>query len=99
MSSEKSGIQEERIMDRKNGFAMLFLWIVVMLAGIAAVVGAAVLDVSPGLLGAAVVLGIILFIISIVGMCGLKVLNPNEAYVRLYLVNITVRLRVRDFTG
>lgn len=81
MSSEKSGIQEERIMDRKNGFAMLFLWIVVMLAGIAAVVGAAVLDVSPGLLGAAVVLGIILFIISIVGMCGLKVLNPNEAYV------------------
>ena len=37
--------------------------------------------VNGGVLGTAIVLGIVLMLVSIIGLCGLKVLNPNEAYV------------------
>lgn len=77
MSEEKNVVQNEKVISRKNGFAMLFLWLFVMAVGIAAFVYGFIGNVK----GFLIVGGIVAFIVSIIGFCGLKVLNPNEAYV------------------
>ncbi len=85
MNTEKNQIENEKVLKAKNGYGMLFLWILGILAGIALMVAGPVLysyeKVNGGVLGTAIVLGIVLMLVSIIGLCGLKVLNPNEAYV------------------
>ena len=85
MNTEKNQIENEKVLKAKNGYGMLFLWILGILAGIALMVAGPVLysyeKVNGGVLGTAIVLEIVLMLVSIIGLCGLKVLNPNEAYV------------------
>ena len=85
MNTEKNQIENEKVLKAKNGYGMLFLWILGILAGIALMVAGPVLysyeKVNGGVLGTAIVLGIVLMLVSIIGLCGLKVLSPNEAYV------------------
>ncbi len=82
---EKNEIGREKILNAKSGYGMLFLWILVLLGGIALIVLGPIFysrqSIGGGLLGTSIALGVILIFVSIICMCGLKVLNPNEAYV------------------
>ena len=85
MEAKESLIQEERIIHALNGFLMLFVSTVVLIAGTALFIAGPVFysmdRVSGGLCGVLVTLGIILFVVAIILYCGLKILNPNEALV------------------
>ncbi len=85
METKQNMIQEEKILHAANGFFMLFLGILMMAAGIVLAIVGPVLSnqqkVSSGLGIFICVAGILLFIVSIVELCGLKILNPNEALV------------------
>lgn len=85
MNNERSGIEEEKILRAQNGYVMLFIWILGILAGIGLMILGPVLytygEENGLLLGLFIGAGILLVFISIVCLCGLKVLNPNEAYV------------------
>ncbi len=85
MEAKESLIQEERIIHALNGFLMLFVSTVVLIAGTALFIAGPVFysmdQVSGGLCGVLVTLGIILFVVAIILYCGLKILNPNEALV------------------
>ena len=64
---------------------MLLLWILGMIISIGLMIVGPLLysyeKVNGGIMGTVLMLGIALLLISIIGLCGLKVLNPNEAYV------------------
>ena len=82
MSKEK--IQEEKILHPASGYAMMFIGIVGMLLGIALMVLGPIFGSLSGsgfLIGVGITLGIIVETAAIILLCGLKVLNPNEAYV------------------
>nr|WP_288722193.1 SPFH domain-containing protein [uncultured Sellimonas sp.] len=85
MENSQNVTLEERILHAKNGFVMLFFFLLITAAGIAACIAGPVLSES-GMLsdGAAVTIfsvGMLIVIAAIIGLCGLKVLNPNEAIV------------------
>ena len=85
MDVKQSLIQEERIIKAMNGFFMLFISTLVLIAGVALFIAGPVFystgRISGGLCGVLVTLGIVLFIAAIILYCGLKILNPNEALV------------------
>ncbi|MGM9624168.1 MAG: SPFH domain-containing protein [Eubacteriales bacterium] len=68
---------------KKNGVAMLLLWAILYLAGIAVVIGGAFLlenaDTVPGVI--LLVVGILWLCIGWIPFLGLKLLNPGEALV------------------
>lgn len=84
---EEKQVVEEKVLCAKNGFAMLFLGLVILVAGIALMIAApvaysgGVAFVSGGLVAAAEIIGTVLLIVSIIEFCGLRVLEPNEALV------------------
>lgn len=79
---EKNVIQEEKIISKKNGFAMLFLWLIVMALSIAGpIVGGVLFSARGAVLGGLITAGVILGLVAIIALCGLRVLDPNEAYV------------------
>lgn len=85
MSTKQTMIQEEKIISAKNGFLMLFVTTVMLIASIALFIAGPVLSemgkfsVSLGVV--LFILGAILFIVSLIFYRGLKILNPNEALV------------------
>lgn len=85
MSTKQTMIQEEKIIPAKNGFLMLFVSTVMLIASIALCIAGPVLSelekMSVGLGIVLLVLGVILFIVSLIFYRGLKILNPNEALV------------------
>ena len=84
---EERQIVEEKVLHAKNGFAMLFLWLIVLVGSIAVMIAAPVIYsggesvISAGLLTVLEIIGTILVIVAIIGFCGLRILEPNEALV------------------
>ncbi len=73
---------EKLLKSKRNGMAMMLLLIMVLLVGIGAIVGSVLLlDVGMGIGGVGLALGIAAIIASIICLCGLKVLKPQEALV------------------
>lgn len=66
-----------------NGFLMLFLILLLLLGSIAAFIFGPLLLAETNLpaMVALIVAGVIVLIVDLVLMCGLKILNPNEALV------------------
>lgn len=76
---EREKAVEEKVLSKAlPGMLMLLVGIVVMLAGIPIIAVAAKMDFG---MGVPVVLAIVLFCVGIILLCGLKVINPNEALV------------------
>ena len=98
---EKEGkIQEEKVLKAKSGFGMLFLGILILLAGIAGFVYGIVLleAVTPGPLGAiCFVAGMIVILAGIIFLCGLKIINPKEALVLALFGNYYGTLKKEGF--
>ena len=76
-------MKEKIYTGKKNGMAVMLLTIVLLLAGVAAVIGGAVLlDVGPSAGGVVLlVIGILICVLGWIPFCGLKVLKPQEALV------------------
>lgn len=86
MDGEKSVVPEEKVLKAKSGYVMLLLGIVGILLGAGVIVAGSMVYVQTGetngaVLAGPIIVGILLLIGSILEFCGLKVLNPNEAYV------------------
>lgn len=86
MDGEKSVVPEEKVLKAKSGYVMLLLGIVGILLGAGVIVAGSMVYVQTGetngaVLAGPIIVGILLLIGSILELCGLKVLNPNEAYV------------------
>lgn len=66
-----------------NGFLMLFLILLLLLGSIAAFIFGPLLLAETNIpaMAALIVAGVIVLIVDLVLMCGLKILNPNEALV------------------
>lgn len=79
MNREK--ITEEKVLHPISGYLMLLAGLLGLAAGIGLAVGGFVLGESGGAAAAGLIAGIIVFIAAVIVLCGLKVLNPNEAYV------------------
>ena len=98
---EKEGkIQEEKVLKAKSGFGMLFLGILILLAGIAGFVYGIVLleAVTPGPLGAiCFVASMIVILAGIIFLCGLKIINPKEALVLALFGNYYGTLKKEGF--
>ena len=81
----KQKIMEEKTLKPLSGMGMLFVCILGIAVSILLYVAPAVLFsnevIGGGLLGAAIILGTVLLIVSCVCLGGLKILNPNEALV------------------
>lgn len=76
-------MKEKIYTGKKNGMAVMLLTIVLLLAGVAAVIGGAVmLEAGASPVGVAFsVIGIIICVLGWIPFCGLKVLKPQEALV------------------
>ena len=76
-------MKEKIYTGKKNGMAVMLLTIVLLLAGVAAVIGGAVmLEAGASPVGVALlVIGIIICVLGWIPFCGLKVLKPQEALV------------------
>lgn len=86
MDGEKSVVPEEKVLKAKSGYVMLLLGIVGILLGAGVIVAGSMVYVQTGetngaVLACPIIVGILLLIGSVLELCGLKVLNPNEAYV------------------
>ncbi len=86
MDGEKSVVPEEKVLKAKSGYVMLLLGIVGILLGVGVIVAGSMVYVQTGetngaVLAGPIIVGILLLIGSVLEFCGLKVLNPNEAYV------------------
>ena len=79
MNREK--ITEEKVLHPISGYLMLLAGLLGLAAGIGLAIGGFVLGESGGAAAAGLIAGIIVFIAAVIVLCGLKVLNPNEAYV------------------
>ena len=79
MNREK--ITEEKVLHPISGYLMLLAGLLGLAAGIGLAIGGFVLGESGGAAAAGLIAGIIVFIEAVIVLCGLKVLNPNEAYV------------------
>lgn len=80
---EKKMIYEEKEMKTKSGMGMLLGLILLLTLSIGVLIGSCVLLEEEVFVvgGIALALSIIAMIVSIVMLCGLKVINPNEAVV------------------
>ena len=75
---------QEKILHPANGYLMLLLGILLLTAGIGAGVAGSVIggmEENGALIGISITVCVILVILGVILLCGLKVLNPNEAYV------------------
>lgn len=75
---------QERILHPANGYLMLLLGILLLIAGIGGGVAGSVIggmEENGALIAISVTACVILVILGVILLCGLKVLNPNEAYV------------------
>ena len=75
---------QEKILHPANGYLMLLLGILLLIAGIGAGVAGSVIggmEENGALIAISVTACVILVILGVILLCGLKVLNPNEAYV------------------
>lgn len=75
---------QEKILYPANGYLMLLLGILLLIAGIGAGVAGSVIggmEENGALIGISITVCVILVILGVILLCGLKVLNPNEAYV------------------
>ena len=98
MSKEK--VRQERILNPVSGYLMLLLGIVGMIPGIAIMIAGFIAGsrVGSGALAViSVILGIIVLTAAIILLCGLKVLNPNEAYVFTVFGNYYGTLKKEGF--
>ena len=98
MSKEK--VRQERILNPVSGYLMLLLGIVGMIAGIAIMIVGFIAGsrVGSGALSVvSVILGILVLTAAIILLCGLKVLNPNEAYVFTVFGNYYGTLKKEGF--
>ena len=80
---KKESIQE-KVLHPASGYLMLLLGIVMLLGGIGGIIAGSVIggmNENAAVIGVGAVAGVILIIVGSVLLCGLKVLNPNEAYV------------------
>lgn len=75
----KNDIKEKELRPMP-GMAMLFICIIGILAGIALCIAAPMMLTGP-LAGIGIIIGIILILLLCTCMCGLKIVNPNEALV------------------
>lgn len=78
----KNKIQEEKVLQAKSGFVMLFLAVLLLAAG-GAGIGFGVYYTEQSVLKGNVLIGFgaVLAVAAVVVFCGLKVLNPKEAIV------------------
>lgn len=71
---EKNEIGREKILNAKSGYGMLFLWILVLLGGIALIVLGPIFysrqSIGGGLLGTSIALGVILFLFPLSACAG-----------------------------
>ena len=75
---------QERILHPANGYLMLLLGILLLIAGIGGGVAGSVIggmEENGALIAISVTACVILVILGVILLCGLKVLNPNVAYV------------------
>lgn len=75
---------QEKILHPANGYLMLLLGILLLIAGSGAGVAGSVIggmEENGALIGISITVCVILVILGVILLCGLKVLNPNEAYV------------------
>ena len=75
---------QEKILHPANGYLMLLLGILLLTAGIGGGVAGSVIggmEENGALIGISITVCVILVIVGVILLCGLKVLNPNEAYV------------------
>lgn len=98
MSKEK--IRQERILNPVSGYLMLLVGILGMVAGIAVMVIGFMAGSRSGngaLAVGGVILGLLILVAAIILLCGLKVLNPNEAYVFTVFGNYYGTLKKEGF--
>ena len=86
MDGEKSVVQEEKVLKAKSGYVMLLFGMIGMLLAVAVIVAGSITFVQTGetnaaLLAVSITAGVLLMAGCMIELCGLKVLNPNEAYV------------------
>lgn len=86
MDGEKSVVQDEKVLKAKSGYAMLLLGIIGMLLGVTVIIAGCMVfgqtgETNTALLAGSIILGVLLIVGFILELCGLRVLNPNEAYV------------------
>jgi len=83
MDENKQILTEEKVLNAKNGWAMLFLSILLYIVFAGGVIGGIVLCENDKLsMGVPlIIIGIISFVTAIIIDCGLKILKPNEALV------------------
>ena len=84
MDGEKSVVQDEKVLKAKSGYAMLLLGIIGMLLGVAVIIAGCMVfgqtgETNTALLAGSIILGVLLIVGFILELCGLRVLNPNEA--------------------
>ena len=75
---------QEKILHPANGYLMLLLGILLLIAGIGGGIAGSVIggmEENGALIGISITVCVILVILGVILLCGLKVLNPNEAYV------------------
>ena len=72
---------DEKLLQAPSGYHYLFLGILLMLACLPAYIIPAVLGASAGVVVFFVILGTVLLMVGIILLCGLHVINPNEALV------------------
>ncbi len=72
---------DEKLLQAPSGYLYLFLGILLMLACLPAYIIPAVLGASAGVVVFFVILGTVLLMVGIILLCGLHVINPNEALV------------------
>lgn len=81
---EKEKIRKEKVLNPMNGYAMLFLGVIGIIGGIGVIVAGSVIGAGAGsawTISLSVCVGVVLLVLAVILLCGLKVLNPNEAYV------------------
>lgn len=86
MDGEKSVVQDEKVLKAKSGYVMLLFGMIGMLLAVAVIVAGSITFVQTGetnaaLLAVSITVGVLLMVGCMIELCGLKVLNPNEAYV------------------
>ncbi|HIR12660.1 MAG TPA: SPFH domain-containing protein [Candidatus Choladousia intestinavium] len=72
---------DEKLLQAPSGYLYLFLGILLTLACLPAYIIPAVLGASAGVVVFFVILGTVLLMVGIILLCGLHVINPNEALV------------------
>lgn len=72
---------DEKLLQAPSGYLYLFLGILLMLACLPAYIIPAVLGASARVVVFFVILGTVLLMVGIILLCGLHVINPNEALV------------------